>query len=789
MDTEPAARFVGEVCGSGGCNKDIRIICLQCQIGGRCRTPLHIGRGERICSVRIDGHLPLCRGQGVSRVGDRGGSGKGQIIPVAVADEIRLTGNQCAHIGGGGVNRRRSRHSVRKAGLLNLERAICLCKRSVIAGQRPKVVSIAHIQGDGHHFLPLGGVGGLVNAYGGIGRVHVQNVIAVLHIAVGLPHGQGGFVIGRHGGHKLTHREAPDFRGIPAIGNGQENAVRAGIVPLGVQHLHGIGLNLSRRRGEDRRVGIQLVHGDLAQTRRADPDAGGIGLLHVLIVFIRHGRQAGRPLSHDLHGVAGHVRLVGRTAGAVVAPDAEHGARRIEVHRAGRKGLQLEGLVPDGVNRVDVAAVVSAVAADVIVVGIAVDDLEPVVVQDIWVGVLHAAPAAAPVVELVVGVQSQRFRIVVAVAEESVVEGAGGHAVGLDDVAHPVQELNQIAIFAICIHVGGAEAAAAPRKMLQVLTVLVSGDAEILDQTVAVRVGNAVEIAAVSVQQCQRKVHRFHVPHVQRLVGIVGGLALRPEGLAERGNSLIAAALQNRRHVAGHVDAGNDVHALGRRVEDQFLHLGGGEPVVDPVRGLGRLGGGIIVVAQRRGQIIGRSVGADDEVPVRIRDAKAQALIVGQVQVDLVHAVDGDVIDHGLQRHKARVLPPRVDMEDLIQRVAGGVAGGNVVLAPIFVLGRFIRKERDLGALRRVGGLLHRLLRGFRSCLYCRLRGRLGFLRGFRGLVRRRVRLCRGGRFCQSVHFRGKYAHGHYAHEHYQREKQRQQLFRRFQLKSSPFVK
>ena len=152
VDTEPAARFVGEVCGSGGCNKDIRIICLQCQIGGRCRTPLHIGRGERICSVRIDGHLPLCRGQGVSRVGDRGGSGKGQIIPVAVADEIRLTGNQCAHIGGGGVNRRRSRHSVRKAGLLNLERAIRLCKRAVIAGQRSKVVSIAHIQGDVHHF-------------------------------------------------------------------------------------------------------------------------------------------------------------------------------------------------------------------------------------------------------------------------------------------------------------------------------------------------------------------------------------------------------------------------------------------------------------------------------------------------------------------------------------------------------------------------------------------------------------------------------------------------------------
>ena len=429
-------------------------------------------------------------------------------------------------------------------------------------------------------------------------------------------------------------------------------------------------------------------------------------------------------------------------------------------------------------------------AADVIVVGIAVDDLEPVVVQDIRVGVLHAAPAAAPVVELVVGVQSQRRSVGVAVAEESVVEGAGGHAVGLDDVARPVQELNQIVIFAICIHVGGAEAAAAPRKMLQVLTVLVSGDAEILDQRVAVGIGDAVEIAAVSVQQCQRKVHRFHVPHVQRLVGIVGGLALRPEGLAERGNSLIAAALQNRRHVAGHVDAGDDVHALGRRVEDQFLHLGGGEPVVDLVRGLGRLGGGIIVVAQRRGQIIGRSVGADDEVPVRIRDAKAQALIVGQVQVDLVHAVDGDVIDHGLQRRKARVLPPRVDMEDLIQRVAGGVAGVDILLAQILV-NRFIvhHQERDLGALRRVGGLLHRLLRGFRSCLYCRLRGRLGFLRGFRGLVRSCVRLCRGGRFCQPVHFRGKYAHGHYAHEHYQREKQRQQLFRRFQLKSSPFVK
>ena len=418
---------------------------------------------------------------------------------------------------------------------------------------------------------------------------------------------------------------------VPVSGDGDSDLCRAGVGALGSfgDHIPGQGIGSTLNGGD-----LGLGDGQAGQAGGGQDDAGGIVGQDDLL--LRLGSLAGHQAVHlgqslaegsdDGCGLGDHIGAAVSVAG--VGPDAEHGTGGVG------NGLAAGEIGVIEIGSLDGTALPAAVAQDPVVVAVGVDHLVALGCDGGSVGNLIAVPAGGPVADLV-GLVGLHGHIFVVLVVEAVVEGTGGHAQVEDDVGGIVQELNELGVQ------GRAHALEAHGR--QVVGILVRAD-------VVELAAPGSEVSGILLGQAQSEGHGLVIVQSDGALG--GGVALL---VAEAGEGL-----QDGTHVAGNVDAGDDVDALAVGIGDDVVHLGLGQVHVGTV---GSLAGAVgVAVAQSRGQVVGAVGGGQAHVIQR----EAEALVVGQVQLHLVEAGIGSIVDDGLQLVGSEILSARIHMDDAV---------------------------------------------------------------------------------------------------------------------------
>ena len=318
---------------------------------------------------------------------------------------------------------------------------------------------------------------------------------------------------------------------------------------------------------------------------------------------------------------------------AHIAPDAEHstvggkvtGALEVIVGKAGGLGN---------------TALPTAVAQHPIIVTMGVDHLMALLADGSGRSQVIASPARGPIADLDGLVDAVRGVILII---DAVVEGAGGHALVDNDLGGGVQIVHKALVFA-----SGIQALKAHGGR-QIIGILIRADIE--------------EVAALTFKVIGILLHNGQGKgHSLRILQIDGALGTTVTEIRE------LLQLQNGAHVARGVDAGHDLNVVLLGVIDDGIHVILPQIVAAAVGTLAAIG---IAVTERIAQIIGAVRGRDGHVI----QGKAEALVVRQVQLQLVIAGISHGVNDGLDALHAEVLAAGIQMDDLIEIIAAGIAG------------------------------------------------------------------------------------------------------------------
>ena len=317
------------------------------------------------------------------------------------------------------------------------------------------------------------------------------------------------------------------------------------------------------------------------------------------------------------------IGLIGRVADiGLVAPQAGHGTQDSGVIAAGDIG---DGGIDHGGGSTGVAVGAGGAAQDIVPAVVGVQDLVALGGQGGGGSDLVAAPAGGPVGGHDVGVKGGGIVVEV----QAVVEGDGSHARSLDGGGDTVDIVGKLIVQARGLQMAEAHGAAG----VDVVGVLVRTHVEVG----AALVGEVIHVLA---HQSLGEFHGLGVGHVHGPGGTVVGAA-DADGLH---------GVQDGVHVAGGVDQGDNLDALGSSIVEDVVHL-----ILGPLAGMG-----VSLVA-------GLDTGGDSVAAVAqdghiVQDQPQTVVAQGQLQMGV--AVLGQQVDELLDIIDLEEFPAAVHMVD-----------------------------------------------------------------------------------------------------------------------------
>ena len=259
-------------------------------------------------------------------------------------------------------------------------------------------------------------------------------------------------------------------------------------------------------------------------------------------------------LVHQLEDAIHIMRL-----GGLVAPDALHAADGLN----GAVGTRhiVEILSSDILESViEIVATGADSTQDPVPTIVGVQDVQPLLLQELRLGDVEAPPAGGPVGHGKVLVERPEVRLAVVV--DAVVEADGLHARRLDEAGHVVGVLDEIPVRAVALDLAPAGVGE------NVVGELVGAEVEVLGDA------GLAEVRDVLLQDDVQEVDRLLVGDVD---GAIGDLA------AVRVSGVLDAELfhgdQQCIHMTGAVDDGHDANTLALSIGDDVIHLGFGQRV------------------------------------------------------------------------------------------------------------------------------------------------------------------------------------------------------------------